>query len=65
MCPLQLVAGWPSHSSENSAASPVLGAADVPASSAREFSCLGLTYEGSVHVHPGAILYLLLQLGLA
>ena len=61
---VQLVADEPSHSVENSAASPVIGAADVLASSARHYSCIGLAY-GPVPAHPGTLIRLLLPLELA
>ena len=58
MCPVQLAADGPSRSAENSAASPMCGAADVLASSVRDYSCLALVYEGPVSAHPGTILRL-------
>ena len=64
-CPEQLAADAPSHSLENSAASPVLGAAGEPASFAREYTCLDFVYEGPAPVHPGMLRRQLLPLGLA
>ena len=63
ICPVQLVADGQSHSADNSAASPVLGAADGPASSARGYPCLG-NANGPVPAHTGTLLRLLLPHGL-
>ena len=63
MCPVQLVADGSSHSAENSAAAHVIGAADVPASSAWDYPCPGLAY-GPEPALPGTLLRLFLPLGL-
>ena len=65
ICPVHLVADRPSYSAENSAASRVITAVDVLASSARDYPYLDFACDRLVPAHPCTLRRLVLPLGLA